>query len=63
MRSFQRGISFFRTSTTITGLQVAPTPPCSIEYDSSWMDAESFQRHVGVVCVIWCRGLLKAVRD
>jgi len=27
------------------------------------MDAESFQRHVGVVCVIWCSGLLKAVRD
>jgi hypothetical protein len=34
-----------------------------MEYVSSWIDAESFHRHVGVVCVIWCSGLRKAVRD
>jgi len=39
-------------------LHVAPTAPCSMEYVSSSMDAESFHRQVGVVCVILCRALL-----
>jgi hypothetical protein len=42
----------------ITGLQVAPTAPFSIEHVSSEIDAESFQRHVEVVCVISWSGLL-----
>ena len=42
----------------MTGLQVAPTAPFSIAYLSSSMSAESFHRHVGVVCVISCSGLL-----
>src|SRR5260370_36171969 len=60
IRSFQSPISFLRTPSTITGLHVAPTAPCSIEYVSSWMDAESFHRQVGVTCVISCRRLLYA---
>jgi hypothetical protein len=36
----------------MTGLQVAPTAPFSMEYVSSGMEAESFQRHVAVVSVI-----------
>ena len=58
MRSRQSGISFFSTSTTITGLQVAPTAPCSVAYASSCSEHESFQRQVDVLCVIWCRRLL-----
>ena len=58
MRLFQTFISFLRIPWTITGLHVAPTAPCSIEYVNSWMEAESFQRQVGVVCVILCSGLL-----
>ncbi len=40
------------------GLQVAPTAPCAMEYVSSSTEAESFQRQVGVVCVILWSGLL-----
>ncbi len=58
MRPFQKLISLFSTPTTITGLHVAPTAPCSIEYVNSSMEAESFHKQVGVVCVILCRGLL-----
>src|SRR5712692_10322897 len=58
MRSLHRPISFLRTPSTMTGLQVAPTAPCSIEYVSSWMEAESFHREEGVDCVISCNGLL-----
>ena len=36
----------------MTGLQVAPTAPCSIEYDNSGTDAESFHRQVAVEAVI-----------
>ena len=42
----------------ITGLQVAPTAPSAIDRVSSSTDAESFHKHVGVVCVIWCSKLL-----
>ena len=42
----------------MTGLQVAPTAPCSMEYFSSSTDAESFHKQVGVVWVILCSGLL-----
>src|SRR6266849_5045169 len=52
MRSFHKLISFFKTPCTITGLHVAPTAPCSIEYVSSGIEAESFHRQVGVACVI-----------
>jgi hypothetical protein len=52
MRSCHCGISFFSNLTTITALHVAPTAPCSIEYVSSWIEAESFHKQVGVVCVI-----------
>jgi len=58
MRSFHRCISFFSTSRTIDGLQVAPTAPSSIEAASSPTAAESFHKQVGVVWVISCRGLL-----
>ena len=58
MRSFQTCNSCFRTSSTMTGLQVAPTAPFSIESVSSEIAAESFHRLVGVVWVISCRGLL-----
>jgi hypothetical protein len=30
-------------------------------YLSSASDAESFHKHVGVVCVIWYRGLLNSL--
>src|SRR3984885_11026875 len=53
---FQTSNSFLRTLTTMTGLHVAPTAPFSSEYWSSEIEAESFQRQVGVVCVIsWSR--------
>src|SRR6266478_4654406 len=58
MRFFQKLISFFKTPCTMTGLHVAPTAPCSIEYVSSWIEAESFHRHVGVAWVISWSGLL-----
>src|ERR1700743_804802 len=44
----------------MTGLQVAPTAPCSMEYVSSDSVAESFHKQVGVVCVISYKGLLYA---
>src|SRR6185437_2826235 len=37
---------------------VAPTAPCSIEYESSSIDAESFHKQVGVVRAISKSGLL-----
>jgi hypothetical protein len=52
MRGRQAAVSFFRIEAAITGLHVAPTAPSSIEWVSSSMSAESFQRAVGVVCVI-----------
>jgi hypothetical protein len=58
MRSFQKLISFFKTPCTMTGLHVAPTAPCSLEYLSSWIEAESFHRQVGAAWVISWRGLL-----
>ena len=58
IRPVQYASSFLTTSTAMTGLQVAPTAPCSIAYASSASAAESFHRHVPVVCVIWCSGLL-----
>ena len=42
----------------MTGLQVAPTAPSSMEAVSSAIAAESFHRQVGVVWVISCNGLL-----
>src|SRR5467141_4822988 len=58
---FQVAMSAFRAARAITGLQVAPTAPWEIESFSSAIEAESFHRQVGVVCVIWCSGLLEAV--
>src|SRR5436190_392473 len=58
IRPVQYASSFFTTSTAMTGLHVAPTAPWSIAYASSASAAESFHRHVLVVCVIWCSGLL-----
>src|SRR6202034_189171 len=58
MRGFQTAISFLSTETAIEGLQVAPTAPCSMEYVSSSIAAESFQRQVGGVCVILKSGVL-----
>src|SRR5688572_17719365 len=45
----------------MTGLHVAPTAPWRIELASSSHDAESFQRHVAVVWVIWWSGLIQLV--
>src|SRR5215469_4229713 len=59
IRGRQKFISCFSTLTAITGLQVAPTEPSSTACDNSSIDAESFQRQVGVVCVILCKGLLQ----
>jgi hypothetical protein len=42
-------------------LHVPPTPPSAMDALNSAIEAESFHRHVGVVWVISCRGLLKAV--
>ncbi len=42
-RVFQRSGSFFRTSSTIGGFDVAPTPPFAIAYSSSSTAHESFQ--------------------
>src|SRR6185312_4452365 len=58
MRLFQVAISFLSTETAMTGLHVAPTAPCSIEYESSSIDAESFHKQVGVVRAISKSGLL-----
>jgi hypothetical protein len=58
IRGFQTDISCLITLTAMEGLHVAPTAPCSIEYFNSSMQAESFQRDVGVVCVILKSGLL-----
>src|SRR2546423_1038932 len=44
-----------------TGLPVAPTAPWEVESGNSAIEAESFRRHVGVVWVICCSGLLYAV--
>src|SRR5262245_57167551 len=52
IRLVQYASSFLTTSTAMTGLHVAPTAPCSIAYASSASAAESFHRHVLVVCVI-----------
>ncbi len=49
---FHAGHFLFQDRHGMTGLQVAPTAPCSSECVSSSMDAESFHRHVGVVWVI-----------
>ena len=43
----------------ITGLQVAPTEPCSRAVRRSSRAAESLHKHVGVVCVISCNGLFQ----
>ena len=61
MRGFQFAISSFSAVRAITGLQVAPTAPWEMESVSSAIEAESFHRQVGVVCVICCSGLLYAV--
>ena len=61
MRGFQFAISSFSAVRAITGLQVAPTAPWEMESVSSAIEAESFHRQVGVVCVICCSALLYAV--
>src|SRR5256884_3266909 len=61
IRGFQVAISSFSAVRAITGLQVAPTAPWEMESVNSAIEAESFHRHVGVVCVICCSGLLYAV--
>ena len=43
IRSRQRCISFFSTSPTIVGFEVAPTAPFAIAYVSSSTEHESFQ--------------------
>ena len=50
------------TVCAMTGLQVAPTAPCSSANRSSSREAESFHKHVGVVCVISWRGLFQLTR-
>ena len=57
IRGRHSAIRAFSTVCAITGLHVAPTPPCSIDCRSSSRSAESFHRHVAVVCVISCSGL------
>ena len=52
--------AIFKTMCAITGLHVAPTPPCSRLQRSSSRSAESFHRHVAVVCVISWSGLFHA---
>jgi len=61
MRGFQTASSCLSTVTAMEGLQVAPTAPCEMEYVSSSIEAESFQRQVGVVWVILWSGLLYRV--
>ena len=43
IRSRQRCISFFSTSPTIVGFEVAPTAPFAIAYVNSSTEHESFQ--------------------
>ena len=52
IRGRHTAISFLRIVSAMTGFQVAPTAPFSRAYLSSSVSAESFHRHVGVVCVI-----------
>ena len=47
-RGTQWSFSFFITSSTITGFEVAPVPPRSTAYASSATAQESFQKSVGV---------------
>ena len=47
-RGTQWSFSFFMTSTTIDGFEVAPVPPRSTAYASSATAQESFQKSVGV---------------
>src|SRR6185436_338412 len=60
MRGRHSASRVFKTEWAITGLQVAPTPPCSRLHLSSSGSAESFHRHVAVVCVISWSGLFHA---
>src|SRR5688572_16121560 len=60
MRGRHSASRVFKTEWAITGLQVAPTPPCSRLHRSSSGSAESFHRHVAVVCVISWSGLFHA---
>src|SRR5688500_10799244 len=60
MRGRHSEMRDFSTVWAITGLHVAPTPPCSMLHRSSSGSAESFHSTVGVVCVIWCSGLFQA---
>ena len=53
MRGFQVARSFFTIPSAMTGLHVAPTAPSAMDWVSSSIDAESFHKQVGVVCVIW----------
>src|SRR6186997_3307772 len=60
MRGRHSASRLFKTEWAITGLQVAPTPPCSRLHRSSSGSAESFHRQVAVVCVISWSGLFHA---
>src|SRR6185437_4601071 len=56
----QTSASFFRTSPTMVGLDVAPTAPRATAYSSSARAHESFQYSVGVVLAIFASGLSRA---
>ena len=56
-RGVQWSFSFFITSSTITGFEVAPVPPRSTAYASSATAQESFQKSVGVDSTIRRSGL------
>ncbi len=60
-RGAQCAFSFFITSSTMLGLDVAPVAPRSTAYASSSTAQESFQYWVGVSCVIRRSGLSSAV--
>src|SRR5258706_1623238 len=57
IRGRQTSASFFRTSPTMVGFEVAPTAPRAIAYSSSARAHESFQYSVGVVRAIRASGL------
>ena len=59
-RGVQWSFSFFITSPTITGFEVAPVPPRSTAYASSATAQESFQKSVGVASTIRASGLSTA---